>query len=173
MLGIGKKDKHGNQVRVEHRGKNTRASRTGGASVRAQTKVGGVNVTANSKHGVRASKKIAPGTRVAFQRGRFQLIGRWSKGPFSFNLSKTGGSISAKNKRGSYNITNPKRSSFKVGGMHFRGQKAAQFQLLYLLYRALDALFRIALWLVMLPILLTFDLVMWAFRNRKESDVEA
>lgn len=173
MPGLGKKDEHGNQVRVEHRGKHTRASRTGGASVRAQTKVGGVNLTANSSHGVRASKKIAPGTRVAFQKGRFQLIGRWSKGPFHFNLSKTGGSISAKNKRGSYNITNPRRSSFKIGGMQFRGQKAAQFQILYLLYRGLDVIFRIALWLALMPILLLIDLLLWAFRSREDPEPEA
>ena len=35
MFGLGKMDEDGNQVRIEHRGKYTRASRTGGVAVRA------------------------------------------------------------------------------------------------------------------------------------------
>lgn len=168
MFGIGKKDSQGNQTRIEHRGRNVRVSRTGGASVRAQKKVGSVTLTANSKHGIRASKKIAPGTRVALQGGRFQLLGRWSKGPFNFNLSKSGASVSAKNRRGSFNFSNPKRSSFKVAGIQFRGQAAAQFQALYMLYRIAVFLVAVALWLIALPFVLLFDLLRLIFRRRRQ-----
>ena len=34
MFGLGHKDKDGKQVRIEHRGKYTRASRTGGVALR-------------------------------------------------------------------------------------------------------------------------------------------
>lgn len=39
MFGLGKKDEDGKQVRIEHRGKYTRASRTGGVAVRGEKKV--------------------------------------------------------------------------------------------------------------------------------------
>ena len=107
MIGLGKKDEDGKQVRIEHRGKYTRASRTGGVAVRAEKKIGSVNVTANSSKGVRASTRIANGTRVALQNGRVQLIGRWRAGPFGFNLSKTGVSASVKNKAGTFNFLKP------------------------------------------------------------------
>lgn len=42
MFGLGKKDKDGRQVRIEHRGKNIRASRTGGVAARVEKKVGPV-----------------------------------------------------------------------------------------------------------------------------------
>lgn len=71
MFCLGKKDSDGKQVRIEHRGKFTRASRTGGLAVRAEKKVGPVNLIANSSQGLRASTRIANGTRVALQNGRF------------------------------------------------------------------------------------------------------
>ncbi len=40
MFGLGKKNEDGKQVRIEHRGKFTRASRTGGVAVRGEKKVG-------------------------------------------------------------------------------------------------------------------------------------
>jgi hypothetical protein len=40
MFGLGRKDKDGKQVRIEHRGKYTRASRTGGVALRAEKKLG-------------------------------------------------------------------------------------------------------------------------------------
>ena len=36
MFGLGKKDEDGKQVRIEHRGKYARASRSGGVSVRGE-----------------------------------------------------------------------------------------------------------------------------------------
>jgi hypothetical protein len=82
---------------------------------------------------VRASSRIANGTRVALQNGRFQLIGRWRAGPLGFNLSKTGVSGSLKNGAGSFNFVKPQYSSFKMAGLHLRGQKAANLQIAYML----------------------------------------
>ena len=130
MFGIGKKDENGKQVRIEHWGNNTRASRTGGVAVRGEKKVGPVNLTANSSKGLRASTRIANGTRVALQNGRFQLIGRWRAGPLGFNLSKTGVSASVKNGAGTFNFLRPQYSSFKFAGVQLRGRKAAQLQLI-------------------------------------------
>ena len=39
LFGLGRKDKQGKQVRIEHRGKYTRLSRTGGAALRAVKKL--------------------------------------------------------------------------------------------------------------------------------------
>lgn len=164
MFGLGKKDKDGKQVRVEHRGKHTRASRTGGVSVRAEQKVGPANLTANSSKGLRASTRIANGTRVALQNGRFQLIGRWQAGPMGFNLSKTGASASVKNRAGTFNFLKPQYSSFKIAGVQLRGKKAAQLQLIYMLITASVfavtfgvRLIAFVLWLLALPFLFTWD----------------
>ena len=166
MFGLGKKDEDGKQVRIEHRGKYTRASRTGGVAVRAEQKVGPVNLTANSSKGLRASTRIANGTRVALQNGRFQLIGRWRAGPLGFNLSKTGVSASVKNKAGTFNFLKPQYSSFKFAGVQLRGKKAAQLQAIYMLITAavIVAMFGarllvFVLWLVALPFLFLWDLL--------------
>ena len=172
MIGLGKQDKDGKQVRIEHRGKYTRASRTGGVAVRAEKKIGSVNLTANSSKGVRASTRIANGTRVALQNGRFQLIGRWSAGPLGFNLSKTGVSASVKNKVGTFNFLKPQYSSFKFAGVQFRGKKAAQLQVIYMLIMA--AVFFVAviarssvfmLWLAILPVLFVWDILVGFVRG--------
>ena len=175
MFGLRKKDKEGKQVRVEHRGKHTRASRTGGASVRAEGKVGPVNLTANSSQGTRASSRIANGTRVAFQRGRFQLIGRWRAGPMGFNLSKTGVSASVKNRAGTFNFLKPQYSSFKLAGVQLRGKKAAQFQLIYMLIMTVvfSVIFGLklivfVLWLLALPILFLWDFIVGFLNGTQE-----
>ena len=166
MIGLGKKDEDGKQVRIEHRGKYTRASRTGGVAVRAEEKVGPVNLTANSSKGLRASTRVANGTRMALQNGRFQLIGRWRAGPLGFNLSKTGVSASVKNKAGTFNFLKPQYSSFKFAGVQLRGKKAAQLQAIYMLVTAAVVLLAFMaraaiylLWLVALPILFVWDLL--------------
>jgi len=172
VIGLGKQDKDGKQVRIEHRGKYTRASRTGGVAVRAEKKIGSVNLTANSSKGVRASTRIANGTRVALQNGRFQLIGRWRAGPLGFNLSKTGVSASVKNKVGTFNFLKPQYSSFKFAGVQFRGKKAAQLQVIYMLIMA--AVFFVAviarssvfmLWLAILPVLFVWDILVGFVRG--------
>lgn len=166
MFGFGKKDQDGKQVRIEHRGKYTRASRTGGVAVRAEEKVGPLNLTANSSNGLRASTRVANGTRVAMQNGRFQLIGRWRAGPLGFNLSKTGVSASVKNKAGTFNFLKPQYSSFKFAGVQLRGKKAAQLQVIYMLFIAAVVLLALVaragiylLWLLALPILFVWDLL--------------
>lgn len=165
MFGLGKKDGDGKQVRIEHRGKFTRASRTGGLAVRAEKKVGPVNLTANSSEGLRASTRVANGTRVALQNGRFQLIGRWRAGPLGFNLSKTGASASVKNRAGTFNFLKPQYSSFKLAGVQLRGKKAAQLQLIFMTIMAAVALIAFGLrllvfllWLASLPVLFLWDL---------------
>lgn len=172
MFGLGKKDEDGKQVRIEHRGKYIRASRTGGVSLRAEEKVGAVNLTANSSKGLRASTRIANGTRVALQNGRFQLIGRWNAGPLGFNLSKSGISASVKNKAGTFNFLKPQYSSFKFAGIQLRGKKAAQLQVIYLLIIASFFLIAViarasvfVLWLAILPILLVWDILVGFVRG--------
>ena len=166
MIGLGKKDEDGKQVRIEHRGQYTRASRTGGVAVRAEEKVGPVNLTANSSKGLRASTRVANGTRMALQNGKFQLIGRRRAGPLGFNLSKTGVSASVKNKAGTFNFLKPQYSSFKFAGVQLRGKKAAQLQVIYMLITAAVVLLAFIaragiylLWLVALPILFVWDLL--------------
>lgn len=166
MFGLGKKDNDGKQVRIEHRGKYTRASRTGGVSVRAEKKVGPVNATINSSKGLRLSSRVANGTRVALQNGKFRLIGRWKAGPMGFNLSKTGVSASVKNKAGTFNFIKPQYSSFKIAGVQMRGKKAAQLQLIYMAIMVAMFVMIFAfkllvflLWALWLPMALMFDLM--------------
>ncbi len=176
MFGLGKKDEDGKQVRIEHRDKYTRASRTGGVSVRAEEKVGSVNLTANTSKGLRASTRIANGTRVALQNGRFELIGRWRAGPLSFNLSKTGVSTSAKNRAGTFNFFKPQYSSFKFAGVQLRGKKAAKLQVLYMLIIAAAFLLVLfarllvaGIWLLALPILFVWDFLVGFVKGARDA----
>jgi hypothetical protein len=148
MFNIGEKDSSGRQKRIEHRGKYLRASRTGGVSLRAQTKAAGLTITGNTKRGVRVSTRIARGTNVALQNGRFRLRGRYGKGPTKLNLSKSGASVSTKNALGTFNWTNPNRSSAKIGGVQMRGKTAANLQLVYLLFMLLVNLIKFAVLLL-------------------------
>lgn len=149
MFGIGKKDEHGQPVRIEHRGKFLRLSRTGGAALRTQGKAPlGVNVTLNTSQGVRLSKRIAKGARVALQNGKFRLIGRWRSGPLAFNLSKSGVSASIKNEAGTINLFKPQYSSYKVAGIQFRGKKAMHAHIAYMAIKAAFALAVLAIVLV-------------------------
>jgi len=137
LFNLGKKDAYGKQRRIEHRGKYLRASRTGGVALRAQARAAGVNLTANTRRGVRASVTPAKNTQVALQNGRFILRGRYGKGPTKLNLSKSGASVSTRNRLGSFNWFRPNRSSAKVFGVQIRGQKAAQLQMVYMVFAAL------------------------------------
>ncbi|AEG31302.1 hypothetical protein [Thiomicrospira cyclica] len=131
LTNLGRKDQDGRQVRIEHRTRYTRASRTGGVSLRAQTKAAGLNITGNTKHGLRVSRRVAKGTQVAMQNGRLVVRGRYGKGPNKLNLSKTGVTVSTKNKLGTFNWIKPNRSSAKLFGVQVRGKKAAQLQMAY------------------------------------------
>lgn len=132
FLNLGKKDRYGNQARIEHRGKHLRLSRTGGVSIRAQAKAAGMNVTANSKHGLRVSGRVVKGTQMAMQNGRFVLRGRYGNGPTKLNLSKSGLTVSSRNELGAFNWIKPNRSSAKVFGVQMRGRKAANAQMVFM-----------------------------------------
>ncbi|MFW5783249.1 MAG: DNA-binding protein, partial [Spirochaetota bacterium] len=150
MFNLGEKDAYGRQKRIEHRGKYLRASRTGGVSLRAQTKAAGLNVTANTKRGIRVSTRIARRTNIGLQNGRFILRGRYGRGRTKLNLSKSGASVSTRNALGSFNWTNPNRSSAKVMGVQMRGKKAANLQLIYMLGMLLVGAMKLAFMLVVL-----------------------
>jgi len=120
------------QKRIDYRGENVRVSRTGGVAATKTFKGDRHAVTLNTKHGVRLHKRLFKGTRMGFQNGNFQFIGRYNNGPFNFNISKSGVSTSIKNKRGSYNIFKPNYSSFKLEGVQVRGKNAATFQMIYM-----------------------------------------
>lgn len=137
---IGKKDEYGKQRRIEHRGKYLRISRTGAISVRAQTKAAGFNLTGNAKRGVRVSRTVAKNTQVAMQNGRFILRGRYGKGPTKMNVSKTGATISTRNRMGTINWVKPGRSAGKIAGIQVRGKNAIVLQAVYLVFAAGAAL---------------------------------
>jgi len=124
LFNIGDTDRDGRQKRIEHGGRYLRASRTGGVSLRAQTKVAGVNVTGNTSHGARISTRLAKNTQVAFQNGRFVLRGRYGSDAAKLNLSKSGVTVSTKTPVGTLNWIKPKRSSFTMAGIQLRGEKA-------------------------------------------------
>ncbi|MFU8817128.1 MAG: hypothetical protein ACNA7W_17415 [Pseudomonadales bacterium] len=133
LLKIGHKDRHGRQKRIEHSGPYLRASRTGGVSLRAQTRVAAVNATANTRHGLRLSTRLARNTQVAVQNGRFVLRGRYGSDAAKINLSKSGVSVSTRTPTGTVNWVRPGSSSFKLAGVQVRGQKAVWLQLIHLL----------------------------------------
>lgn len=143
FLKLGEEDRDGRQKRIEHTGKYLRASRTGGVSLRAHTRVSGVNVTGNTRHGVRVSTRLAKNTQMAFQNGRFILRGRYGSDAAKLNLSKSGVSVSSKTPVGAFNWVRPGRSSFKMAGVHVRGHKAAYMQAVYLLFAMVAALIRV------------------------------
>ena len=128
--------------------------------MRAEEKIGPVNLTANTSKGLRVNTRIAHGARAALQNGQFRLIGRWHAGPLGINLSKSGVSASMKNKVGTFNLLKPNYSSFKVAGIQLRGKNAANLQMIYMLILAVAAGVRLvvfALWLLMLLALFLWD----------------
>jgi len=132
FLNLGKKDEYGRQRRIGHHGRYLRASRTGGVALRAQTRAAGLTFTGNTARGARVSATPVRNTLVAFQNGRFILRGRYGRGPLRLNLSKSGLSLSARNALGSFNLTNPLRSSAKIAGVQVRGRTAAILQAVYM-----------------------------------------
>jgi hypothetical protein len=137
LFNLGKKDEYGRQVRIEHRGRYLRISRTGGVALRAQAKLRGVNLTANTRHGVRVSATPVKNTQIALQNGRFVLRGRYGRGPTKLNVSKSGASVSTRNAMGTMNWTHPKRSSARFAGVQFRGSTALTMQVAYFLVTGL------------------------------------
>jgi len=146
------KDSDGRLKRIEYRGKHLRASRTGGVSIRAQGKSAGINYTLNSKHGARVSTRIAKGTNVGFQNGRFILRGRYGTGATKLNISKTGFSVSTKTDIGTLNLLKPNYSSAKIGGVQVRGKNALIIQAIYAIFQLssiiITTIFNLLLWVV-------------------------
>lgn len=132
LFKVGEKDREGRQKRIEHSGPYLRASRTGGVSLRAQGRVGPINVTGNTSHGLRVSTRIAKNTQVAFQNGRFVLRGRYGPDAAKLNVSKSGFSISTKTPIGAVNWIRPGSSSAKIAGIQVRGRNALALQWIYL-----------------------------------------
>jgi hypothetical protein len=165
FLGIGKKDRDGRQVRIEHRGEHLRASRTGGVALREQIRAGGLSLTANTQRGTRLSMTAARNTQVAFQNSRFILRGRYGKGPVKLNLSKSGLSLSGKMGLGTVNITNPGRSSAKIAGVQMRGQKAAAINAVVALFQMLVMLVRLTITVLVYLIVGTLNVAIWLYEN--------
>lgn len=158
LLNLGEKDEYGKQKRLEHRGKYLRASRTGGVSLRAQTKAAGLNLTANSRHGFRVSRTVGKNTQMAMQNGRFVLRGRYGNGPTRLNLSKTGMTVSSRNALGSFNWVKPNRSSAKVFGVQVRGRNAAYAHAAY------AAITAVAL-IIQAVVVVALTLARWAWQG--------
>lgn len=149
--------------RIEYRGKNIRASRTGGISATKTFSGDGYGATVNTNHGLRLHKRLFRGARIGIQNGNFQFIGRYSDGPFNFNVSKGGVSTSLKHKRGTYNFFKPKYSSFKVAGVQVRGKNAVILSVIYLLLSLFINSIKL-FWHVLVSILwFSFLFVKWFF----------
>ena len=88
----------------------------------------------NTRHSARVSKTFS-GITLGFQNTRFTFKGRWESRLFgiNLNLSKSGFSLSQRNMLGTYNFSNPNRSSANLFGVQIRGKKAAPWALLGLL----------------------------------------
>ena len=116
-----------------------RASRTGGINAAIHPLRG---LTFNTKHGLRVSKTFR-GLTLGFQDGSSILRGRWSSksGLLNLNLSKSGFSWSSKSRFGTYNISNPNRSSFKYAGVQIRGRKASGLALIGSIFTLIPILF--------------------------------
>ena len=142
LFRIGETDRYGRQKRIEHAGRHLRVSRTGGVSLRAQTRAAGINATANSRHGLRLSTRLARNTQVAMQNGRFVLRGRYGSDAARFNLSKSGVTVSSRTGIGSLNWVRPNRSSARIAGIQVRGRNALALQGVYLGFTAFAGLFR-------------------------------
>ena len=85
----------------------------------------------NTSHGLRLAKTWK-GLTLGFQGFKFVFRGRWSTAFFGLNLnvSKSRLSLSQTNLFGTYNFTNPNRSSANILGIQIRGKKAAPWALL-------------------------------------------
>lgn len=105
-----------------------RASRTSGLNAAVHPLRG---LTFNTKHGLRVSKTFR-GLTLGIQNANSVVRGRWSSknNLLNLNLSKSGFSLSSKSRYGTYNISNPNRSSFKYAGIQIRGKKASGLALL-------------------------------------------
>ena len=158
-------DQDGRLKRIEYRGKYLRESRTGGVSLRAQTKLAGLNLTANAQHGFRVSTRVAKGTNAGFQNGRFVLRGRYGKGRTKLNLSKSGVSVSSKTSVGTINWFKPRYSSAKIAGIQVRGQNALYINILASLIQMAFVLLLAAIQLIVWLLQAGAWGIAWAFAS--------
>ena len=158
--------------RIEYRGKHLRASRTGGLSLRAQTKAAGVNLTVNSRHGLRVSKRIAKGTNIALQNGHLRIQGRYGKGPTKLNVSKSGFSISTKNELGTFNWIKPRYSSATIAGINVRGRNALMVYAIWGIWKVLLGTVVLALNLLTAIVRLIWKLVPKGRSSQATSEAE-
>lgn len=149
--------------RIEYKGKHIRVSRTGGVSATKTFSGDGYGATINTNHGVRLHKRLFKGARMGFQNGNFQFIGRYSNGPFNFNVSKNGLSTSLKHKRGTYNFFKPNYSSFNIGGVQVRGKNAMIFSIIYLLLSLFTNSIKLFWHLTVSILWFTFLSIKWVF----------
>jgi len=148
--------------RIEYRGRYLRASRTGGVALRAQIRAGNINVTANSTHGVRVSRRLFKGTQIALQNGRPVLRGRYQAGPLNLNLSRSGLSASSKVGPGTVNWTRPLRSSATVAGINVRGRNALVVHVIYAVITLVVALITATISLLTVLGLGLYRFALWA-----------
>lgn len=137
-------------------------------SLRAQTKAAGIHLTANTTHGVRVSRTIGRNTQLALQNGRLVFHGRYGSGPTKLNLSKTGATVSTRNALGTFNWIKPNRSSAKVLGVQVRGKKAANLQLIFMLFQAVSALVELAIMLFLLLVQIIGVAARWLWGGLRE-----
>lgn len=164
VMPVFEKDKNGNLKRIEYRKKYFRASRTGGVSLRKQLKVVGFNLTGNTSKGVRLSKAVGTGFNVGFQNSRFFMRGRYAYGPFRLNLSKSGASVSTKNKFGSVNWIKPNYSSFKFWGYQVRGENAFLLNIFYIIFSLTLLLIKVILWVCVSLFKILYCLAIYSLR---------
>jgi len=130
----------------------------------------------NTSHGARVSKTFK-GITLGFQNFNFVFRGRWSSSFLGINLnaSKSGFSLSQTNLLGTYNFSNPNRSSANILGIQIRGKKAAPWaflgllislpihliklsvRIIQLVLQAIEVLLRLTIWLFQL----TWALSIW------------
>ncbi len=101
---------------------------------------------------MRASTRVAKGTQVAFQNGRFILRGRYGQGPTKLNLSKSGVSVSSKTEIGTINWFKPRYSSAKIGGIQVRGKNALYLHALLAVIQLLVACTLIAVQAIVISV---------------------
>lgn len=149
LFKVGEKDREGRQKRIEHTGPYLRASRTGGVALRTQGRIGAVNLTGHTSHGLRISTRLAKNTQVAFQNGRFVLRGRYGSDAAKLNVSKSGFSISSKTPIGTLNWIRPGSSSAKLAGIQVRGKNALILHWIYLAVSSVVLVMKLAVLLLL------------------------
>jgi hypothetical protein len=115
----------------------------------------------NSAHGARISKSFK-GITLGFQNFDFVFRGRWSSSLFGLNLnmSKSGFSLSQTNILGTYNFSNPNRSSANILGVQIRGKKAAEWALFGLIISLPFYFLKLLILLIKLVLMLSQILVL-------------